>query len=403
MLPPACNKHLRASIKAWPRAFTLVELLISMALLVIILGIVIRMTELTSRIWQSSTARIQMFQEARAGFESMTRKLSQATLNTYYDYYGTYPGMPTTTGTLIARCQVTGTAALANFVPVTYDRYSELHFVSGQAATLLGTVLSGSTQTQAVFFQAPLGYSVNYQQIDNALNACGYFLQFGTATDAVPPHVLLSPSYKTRYRFRLMEMTQPSENLAIYSGTTTATANNWFVQNAASNSRVIAENVIALVLLPKLPDSQDDPNGAGQGVSLAPYYNYNSRVPLDATSDPWWPSFPGDSFFAYPMATETATQGTRHAQMPPLMHLVMIAIDETSAARIQGNLTAVPPGINLNTTTLFTNAANLAQDIQSVQNICNAQAGNLTKNTVRLNYRVFTSDLIMRGAKWSNN
>jgi uncharacterized protein (TIGR02599 family) len=375
-----------------------------MALLIIIVGIVARMTDLTSRIWQSSTSRIQTFQEARAGFEAMTRKLSQATLNTYYDYYNASD---------IPRCQVTGTANLAAFVPTTYDRYSEMQFISGQANAFALQSSTGGilTQTHAVFFQAPLGYSVSYQLIDNAINACGYFLQFGPA-DTVPPPVLdaqqATNSYKPRYRFRLMEMTQPTEQLAVYSGG--YTGSSWFVQNAAknNNSRVIAENVIALVLLPKLPNSQDDPNNpVGHGASLAPNYNYNSRVPLGAAApDPGWPGasppFPGDSFTAYSLVGGTSG-GTRHAQIPPMMHLVMIAIDEISAARLQGGSTTVPPGIDLTKTTLFTDATMMAQDIQSVEDICNAKAGNPTNNKVRLTYRVFSSDIIMRDAKWSNN
>jgi len=391
---------------ARPRAFTLVELLVAMTLLIIITGIVVQITNQTSNIWLGATARIQAFQEARAGFESLTRKLSQATLNTYYDYYNQ-------SGT--ARNQISGSAALAAFVPYTYDRYSELHFISGQARTLLsGTSIT--TQTHAVFFQAPLGYSASssYQELDNALNACGYFLQFDMDRATVPSHVSLAPGYKPRYRFRLMEMTQPTEALGIYDPAVTAASPahskdcDWFVNNTGTNSRMIAENVIALVLLPKLPPAQDDPSAGGQGVTMAPKYNYNSRIPLNAATDPTTnptlTDFPGDSFNAYPMGSGTTQTMTRHAQLPPTMRVVMIVIDETSAARIQGSGTTVPPAIDLSHTTppLFVDATQLDNDVQKVEDICNAKSGNLTGNTTRLTHRVFNTDIIMRDSKWSN-
>ena len=370
------------------RAFTLAELLVSMVLLIIIVGLVAQMTSQTSQIWRNSMSRIQTFQEARGAFESMTRNLSQATLNTYYDYYD-----GNTPRSLFA--------PLSNFIPTSYDRVSELHFISGQAATLLNASPTPLvTQTQGVFFQAPLGYSASYQELDNALNACGYFLQFDAAANSVPALILDTPGYKPRYRFRLMEMIQPTENLSVYPAPTTAAQNKWFTDYAAIDSRVIAENVIALALLPKLSQA-DDPTG----VALAPAFNYNSRIPLGATSDPAWPSaspaFPGDQFAATTGAGATYS-ATRHNQLPPLMRVVMVVISETSALHLQGNSTTVPAAINLSQTGLFTDATKLDSDIQAVTDICNATPGNLTGNTQRLTYRIFTSDVIMRDAKWSN-
>jgi uncharacterized protein (TIGR02599 family) len=369
------------------RAFTLVELVVAIAILLIILLVVFELTAQISQVWRSSTSRIQTFQGARAGFEAMTRRLGQATLNTYYDYY------QNASGTYTLRT----TANAATFVPSVYDRVSDLHFISGQATTLLASSPTAiTTQTHAFFFQAPLGYSVTYQKLDNALNACGYYLQFDAATSSIPTYITSAPTYKPRYRFRLMEMLQPTENLGVYFWPSTGGVNDWFVNNAASNSRVLAENVIALVLLPKLPTSEDS-----TGTALAPNYNYDSRIPLGATSDPYWasasPSFPPDSF-----TTSTGTI-TRHHQLPPLMHLVMIVIDEPSAIRLQGTSTTVPAAINLSTKNLFTDATKLASDIQSVEDICNAKSGNLTGNTLHLNYRIFESDVIMRDAQWSND
>jgi len=370
------------------QGFSLVEMLVACTILVIILAIVFELTSQINQVWRSSTSRIQTFQEARAGFEAMTRRLGQATLNTYYDYY------QNASGTYTLRT----TANASTFVPSTYDRVSDLHFISGQAGTLLASSPTAiTTQTHAIFFQAPLGYSVSYQRLDNALNACGYYLQFDAATSSVPASVSSAPTYKPRYRFRLMEMLQPTESLGVYYGG----ANDWFVNNAASNSRILAENVIALVLLPMLSPSKDS-----TGTALAPAYNYDSRIPLGATADPNWPSaspaFPPDSFTATGSSGSTATV-TRHHQLPPIVRVVMIVIDEPSAIRLQGNSTAVPAAIDFSGTTLFKNATNLTSDLQSVENICNAASGNLTGNKLRLNYRIFDSEVMLRDAQWSNN
>ena len=387
------GKNLGAARVFLQAGFTLTELLVATAVFFVIVGVVLQFTDQTSKIWRNATAKIQAFQEARAGFDSMTRNLAQATLNTYYDYYDNL-NRP--------RSAMTTTSDLAAFTPETYDRNSDLHFLSGQANTLLaGSPDAVKTQTQAVFFQAPKGYSVNYQGLDNALNACGYFLQFDDGASVVPDFIKNAPGFQPRYRFRMMEMTQSTEALSVYNNPVTQ-PNDWFVKNAAANSRVIAENVIALVLLPKLPDRQDDPAGAGKGVSLAPNYNFNSRIPLKATSDPSWTGFPPDAFKAYPTGVAGGTDVTRHHQLPPVMKAVMIVLDEASASRLQGSSTTVPAAIDFSGTSLFTDATKLNEDIQAVEDILNAKPGNLTGNTQKLTYRVFSTDIIMRQAKWSS-
>jgi uncharacterized protein (TIGR02599 family) len=380
------------------RGFTILELLVASVVFIIIVGVVLNFTDQTSKIWRGATAKIQAFQEARAGFDAMTRNLAQAMLNTYYDYYDSAN---------VPRASLTNQAALANFVPAKYDRMSDLHFVSGQAATLLaGSAPAVTTQTHAVFFQAPKGYTVAYEGLDNALNATGYFLQFDDGSAAVPDFISSSPEFKKRWRFRMMEMTQGTEELAIYDRS--QGDNDWFVKTAtasspntgAPNSRVIAENVIALILLPKLPDRQD-----ASGVALAPSYNFNSRVPLGSANDPGWPgaspAFPGNTFTAAGPTGNSATM-TRHHQLPPVMKAIMVVIDEASAARLQGDSTTIPSAIDFSGTGLFTDASKLDQDLQAVEDICNAKPGNLTGNTQKLNYRVFSTDIIMRQAKWSN-
>lgn len=375
--------------------FSILELLIASVVFVIIVGVVLNFTDQTSKIWRGATAKIQAFQEGRAGFDAMTRNLAQAMLNTYYDYYNSDN---------VARSSLKSASSRASFVPVKYDRMSDLHFVAGQAQTLLaGCNPPIVTQTQAVFFQAPKGYVVSdtLQGLDNALNATGYFLQFDNGSSTVPDFIKNSAGYKDRYRWRMMEVTQGAENLAVYDPSKGAgEKNDWFVDHVSTESRVIAENVIALVLLPKLPDRQDQ-----SGIALAPNYNFNSRVQLGASGDSEWagaePPFPADAFSATGPDGKSVSM-TRHHQLPPVIKAVMVVIDEASAARLQGSSTTVPPAVDLSGTGLFTDASKFDEDLQAVENICNAIPGNVTGNTQKLNYRVFSTDIIMRQAKWSS-
>ena len=68
------------------RAFTLVELLVAMAVLTLIMLVLVSITNSTSVIWRSTTSEVEQFRAARNAFESMTRRISQATLNTCWDY-----------------------------------------------------------------------------------------------------------------------------------------------------------------------------------------------------------------------------------------------------------------------------------------------------------------------------
>ena len=65
------------------RGFTLVELLLSTALIALLLLLFVSMVEQTGKIWTRTSSKVSQFQATRAAFDAMTRNLSQATLNTY--------------------------------------------------------------------------------------------------------------------------------------------------------------------------------------------------------------------------------------------------------------------------------------------------------------------------------
>ena len=66
--------------------FTLVEVLVSAGIVVVLMVVLLGMTDQTQRLVRSTSAKVEQFQEARVAFEAMTRRLAQATLNTYWDY-----------------------------------------------------------------------------------------------------------------------------------------------------------------------------------------------------------------------------------------------------------------------------------------------------------------------------
>src|ERR1043165_3679421 len=96
-----------------PPAFTLIEVMVSTSLLAILLMILLGIVNQTSATWRYSVSKVEQFRGARQAFESMTRRLSQATLNTYWDY-DPPPPKP----------------------PLKYIRQSDLRFVSGSAQVL---------------------------------------------------------------------------------------------------------------------------------------------------------------------------------------------------------------------------------------------------------------------------
>ena len=104
------------------KAFTLVEVMVSTAIIGLIMLVLVAMTNQTSATWRSTTEKIEKFQEARDGFEAMTRRLAQATLNTNWDYLDAN-GNP--------RPTTVNTTNYNSFIPVAYGRTSSLRIISG--------------------------------------------------------------------------------------------------------------------------------------------------------------------------------------------------------------------------------------------------------------------------------
>lgn len=328
--------------------FTLVEMLIASVILVAIVGMVFHLIQSATAVLKKSIGEIESFQAARDAFDSMTRTISLASLNNYYDYVNT-------AGNTLASSPV-------NFQPSSYQRTSDLSFVSGKSLL----VKSPQQITHAIFFQAPLGRSFTYPALDGLLNACGYVVEYNL--DAPPSFFRAAPA---RYRYQLMEFVQPAENLSVYGGAAAGGSNQWFLTDLSNASSTdvhpIANNIVALIVQPRNPSADT----TGTSAALAPDYEFDSRAGAPPLN-----------------------------QLPPVVQIIMVAIDENSVARFptftQSDESATVihqalHGLFMTTNQLQEQADSaLEADLQTLMQNLTAQ---------HINYRVFQSQIVLRGAK----
>ncbi len=329
--PPPLDKGfpLHSAQTTSREAFTILEILVATTILAILLVLLLSTISAVSTTWRRSTEKIQSFQGAQLAFDSITHNLSQATLNTYLDYDNAT-------------------------TPQRYLRKSELMFISDAAGS---NAMPGATNTgQAIFFQAFLGYSTNanYSGLESLLNPCGYFVSF-TTNNAIPAHVT---GGNNPYRYRLMQLLVPSETNGIYQGSYGSTG--WFT-SYTNEARPVADNVIALIVRPQDPGTSaaGAPNNA---------YAYNST--LNAMNNP---------------------QPVTANQLPPVVQVTIVAIDESSAKRLE-NGASQPTAITDALGNRFTDPASYQTDLDAL-------TGSLNSN--RINYRVFSSAVPIRESKWT--
>jgi uncharacterized protein (TIGR02599 family) len=389
--------------------FTLVELMVSTAIIGLIMLVLVSMTNQMGQTWRGTASKIEKFQEARDGFEAMTRRLSQATLNTNWDYLDK-TGAP--------RDPNVGTTAFNNFVPVAYGRTSALRFVSGPMGSPVNyfALDTSARPGHAVFFQAPFGLvattdaqTSGYGLMNNLLNTWGFYVEAGY--DTTRPSFVDTPSagVPRRWRSRLWEFMVPAEQMSLYDRNDYVIPYKWILgpwKNAPRPAHVLAENVLTLVLLPKLSKSDEDARALTQGYAaknLSPKYIYDS--------------FPNPATVTYPILNPGGNGGSNPGeinpknQLPPIVMTTMIAIDELSAQKLFDKYGESPlcgvdlaaGGAGINYPGLFNDASLLEDD----PNTTNTPGdGDLWKyeqilTKAGLTYRVFTSNVTIRGAKWS--
>ncbi len=341
-------------------AFTLVELMVAMSILSVILLTLASVVQQTTRSWGLARGQLEQFREAEVAFDAMTRRISDSVLNTYYDYE--FPGGNTSR------------------TPTRYVRQSELHFVAGQARSGSTTppllpALANAAPGQAVFFQGPFGDhdTTDWIGLNTLLNSWGYFVTFGDDRDT-RPGFLAPDDPAPRHRFRLIEFRQPSEAFLVYreklsaSGTSPANLYRWFRDpvGAGQGLEVLAENVVALILRPLAPEGDLD-----QPTDLAPAYHYDTRA------------------FQHNVGGTFQRERSRH-QLPPLLEITLVVIDEASAVRLQSMHGDQAPDFGIDS--LFKNAANFADDLESLARTLEQQ---------RVSHRILTRTVRLRNARWS--
>jgi len=373
---------------------------VASTVLLLMVGILMGVTNAARQSIASATAKASTFRQARQAFDAVTRTLSQATLNTYWDYYdvngATRPADDPAT---------TDVDESLDFDPVRYGRASDLRFITGTVSDLgLDSPFNllpgvepndqpnGTPVGVACFFQAPTGYELDVANTANptielsetALNTIGYFVDFNK--DALfEPSILSNPS--NEMRFRLMEFREPSNALRVYSktsGKSLYTERNWFTESLSDAdegplyTRVLADNILALVFLPKL-SSVENISGLDPWT-LAPQYLYDSS------------STGQDVLGNEPLLNSLH-------QLPPVVEVIMVAIDDPSARRLN-ELSNNDPITFLGLDNLFVDASKLSStDSDDTNNdLANLEAA-LIQNG--LNYRIFSTEVQIKAAKWS--
>ena len=344
-------------------AFTLVEVIVASGIVVVIMGVLLAMTDQTQRLIKSTSSKVEEFQDSRVGFESMTRRLAQATLNTFWDYQ------------------------YVNGLPSRYQRSAELRFRSGKMKDLNsdGGVEGNLQPSHGVFFQTPNGLVEDSKlgSLDHLINTWGYFLEVGSDKNSIPS--FLNDKVDPRKRFRLMEFMQPSESLSVYNFQQTA-SNKWFAPATTSTKRpvrVLAENIVALIVLPRLSLADEEQWKKKNGKKTAPIlasstYGYDSTVAGDNKAD--------------------SILNTK-SQLPPVVQVIMVAIDEPSARKLEDKFGS-DSWLGINYESYFNNPT-------ALQDTASGKAGDLTNFVEKIliprkvSYRIFSTNVSIRGAKWS--
>jgi uncharacterized protein (TIGR02599 family) len=171
-----------------------------------------------------------------------------------------------------------------------------------------------------------------------------------------------------------MQAIQSTENNGIYSDTEPSgnpeTSPTW-IAPLNNMALPIAENVILLIIWPR-----QDPSTDSTGTMLSTDYQYNSRqgFPLPAS------------------ATSGTIAAVQSEQMPPILQLTIVAIDEPSAIRLQSG--ATPPSvIETALQGKFASVTQYALDLASLESAL------LTNH---IGYQVLNTSVTLRESKWSS-
>jgi uncharacterized protein (TIGR02599 family) len=381
--------HRQGFLPQLGQAFTLIEVMVGVAILSVMLLILTQILSTTQSIWVRSRARAEQYQQSQQAFETMVRRISQATLNSYLGY----------------RYDANGT-------PTIYQRESELHFVSGPSSVLLPDMRNATGH--ALFFQAPMGFTTSelgkggntnisiggsnaalppdVERMDDLLNGWGYYITYTSDLD-FRPQFLRNDTERNpeRKRFRLMEYRLPTEQLTTFTllpnpaggselplpwigqQATQKQLYSWFTSNIDTNSQPIADNILAVLIQPITPTTKV----GSITIPLAPDYLYDTR------------------HFQWSLSADAATAAERH-QLPPEIRLTLVALDEASMERLPPRIAdeVSQDLLELLSNKLFQKDSDFGEDLLTLTQ-------RLTIS--HLEYRVFSTAFPIRAARWANS
>lgn len=377
---------MNSPIRRRRRGFTLIEILAATAVLLIIMVFLLQVTSEVGNIWKAGAGKISGFQNARSAFSTINRTLSRAALNSYNDYVD-------------AAGKYRNINSLSTFVPAKFERASELHFITGPADKLVPGATAVDNPGDAIFFQAPLGYSDDgtLKSLNQTVNSIGFYVDYGTPDDSLVP-AWLQPLMGTTKRFRLIQFVEPTEKLEVYKATANPTYDlGWLdsfkAANASVRARVLAEDVSLLVVRPRLSPNDESTmaprlgatySAVTKGSILSPNYHYDSRA--------WQTGYPSGERVGAAGAFAARSAAMRN-QLPPIVDVVMVCLDRRSLARLDfsGN---TPPSVLQVPATLFQDSSRLDADLE-------AYAKQLSDGGIR--YKIFRTSTELQGARWSVN
>ena len=382
------------------RGFSLMELMVSTAVLSLLLVMVFQMLNGMQLSWKRTKQVVGEFKEARQAFEDITRRVGQATLNAYMSYrYDT------------ATVQGVQLRVGREIIP-----QSELHFVCGPVANLginqKNSRQVGQRYTHAVFFQAPFGFCIDpdsqrqttlrFGRFNNSMNAWGYYIEFNT-DELDRPRLLtdLPNAPSPRPRYRLMEFRQPTEYFQAYKLNLRDMANNssrpqlyrWFTEGLYSvnsewntqvqpsgtqgffrTTRVVADNIIAMILRPRAANQIEGVAGAS-APPIAPDFHYDTR--------------------RFQWEGGVRGQQSRHI-LPPILDITFVAVDENSFIQFAARekIRSAEDDPVLVNESYFRESQQFNKDLQNLEQDLQRR---------KLDYRVFTTSVRLRESRWQEN
>ena len=351
------------------QGFTLVELLVSMTIVAVLMLMVSSVLGYVQSGWRQASARVSQFREARRAFDRITTTLAQATLNNYLAYRFNNAANP-----------LLPPADMKVSYPQGYVRYSDLQFVCGPSSSNNKPKLTGLDAAvspgHAVFFQAPIGDDMSLgstvYRLPTALRGLGFFVRFGDDS-AFRPDFLTTRGKPPTYRYRLHEYRCPTEGNIIYDQTTRGTQSDWY-GNWETWSRPVANNIILLLISPRRPV---DAGSTAKAYDIAPDFKYDT--------------FPEGGLASVKQESE---QKFTDFQLPPLVEVTMVAVDEGSAENLaldSGSGTS-PHLEDVFESSWFTDASREREDLVALQEALVAK---------KVNFRVFSATVPIRASRWS--